>query len=141
MAILKPTGDLGGELADHWGAEAFNGGRSYCEGVGGAGVEVGEDLAGLVSEFKHFAALIGQVKLCIKGAQSFVGDLRSKGAWVMESVVYLQAARRPVMVTWFPAYLIAADDTVGLQRFPPAQTNLLLIAAAHDGIHWDGTRD
>lgn len=38
-------------------------------------------------------------------------------------------------------YLILPDETVGLQRFPPAQTDLLLIAAAQDGLHRDSTRN
>lgn len=73
--------------------------------------------------------------------QRIMGNGVCGGTTKFLTKVYRQAARRAVMVTWFLAYLIPADDTVGLQRFPPAQTNLLLIAAAHDGIYWDGTGD
>lgn len=35
--------------------------------------------------------------------------------------------------------LVLADEAVGLQRFPPAQTDLLLIAPALDGFHRNGS--
>lgn len=73
--INKPTGDLCRELGDGRRAKSFNSGGFYCEGVGGAWVEVGEDVTCLIGWLKHLATLIGQVKLCVEGTQSFVGDL------------------------------------------------------------------
>ena len=32
-------------------------------------------MARLIGRFEHLAALIGQVELCVEGAQGFVGDL------------------------------------------------------------------
>lgn len=34
-------------------------------------------------------------------------------------------------------HLVLADEAVGVQRLPPAQSDLLLVAAAEDGVHRD----
>lgn len=37
-------------------------------------------------------------------------------------------------------YLVLPDEAEGLQWFSPAETDLLLVAAAEDGVHRDGSR-
>lgn len=38
-------------------------------------------------------------------------------------------------------YLVLSNEAVRLQRFPPAQTDLLLVAAADDRLHGNRTRN
>lgn len=71
----RRTWNPGGELCDDWRAKAFHSGRSYCEGIGGAWVEAAKHVSRLIGQFEDLAALIGQVKVGVEGAQGFVVNL------------------------------------------------------------------
>lgn len=52
---MAPTRDVGGDLGERCLPEALARAGAHREQVGGAGVEVGEDVVGLVAQLGHRA--------------------------------------------------------------------------------------
>lgn len=78
-AVGEPTGDVGGDLGERRLAEALAGAGPHREQVGGAGVEVGEHVVGLVAQLGHRAPRAWHIHRRVRGLDALVADLQGQG--------------------------------------------------------------
>lgn len=75
----EPTRDVGGDLGEGCLAKALASAGPDGEEVGGARVEVGEDMVGLVAQLGDRAPRAGHVDRRVGGLDALVADLQGQG--------------------------------------------------------------